>query len=147
MTRWAIAVLLIGGATLFLIGFNARLWRRYKTTVQARIDYGAADFDRDCAARGVDPAVPPVVRMALAPWYPDDLVPQPDDSFDRYLGADPEDVEEIVADCRRLLALPKPDRTHPEPVPELQTVGELAQYLSVRRAEMGAPATPQEQSS
>ncbi len=133
------ALLLIGGAVLLMIGFNARMWRAHKALVQQRVDYGSGDFLEECRALGVSPEIAEALLAALRDHYPRELVPQPRDSLTAYLGLEPEDVEDIVARCWSVLGWERPDGRDPQQIPVMEEVGDIALWLEAQRH----PFTPQ----
>lgn len=127
------ALLLIGGAVLLMIGFNARLWRAQQALVRQRVEYDRGDFVRELAALGVSREVAEAVLAALADHYPPELTPQPRDSLSAYLGLDPDEVEDLALRCWRALGWPVPAGAAQRPIPVIEEVGDLALWFEAQR--------------
>lgn len=132
MTGGQKAAAIIALVVVAMVAFNWSLWRRLKASQGTRAAWSDDDFDAMLVARGVSPAIPPAVRVAVAHLYGTGVSPHPDDDFARFLAIDGDEIEDIVADAWDRLSLPRPDRDRPEQVPVLKDLADMADYLDQR---------------
>jgi len=110
------------------------LWRRMRLALAQRRHWTEADFVQSLTDRGCAAPVAAIVLRIVQPYYNAGVVPQPQDSFARFLAIDREEIEDLVEQAFALLDLPMPTIAEPEQVPVLATVGDLASYLNARAA-------------
>ncbi|PCG07743.1 hypothetical protein COA17_16855 [Sphingomonas ginsenosidimutans] len=125
MTGWEKVGALTALYAVGMLWANYAMLRRVKGAVAERAAWTAADFDAVFA--GADPRVAPAVRAALAPWYGEGVVPQPEDTLKRFLKMARGDVEDVANAAAAALALPDDSL-----VPDLPDVAALVRYLDGR---------------
>jgi hypothetical protein len=129
MTGGQKAAAIIALAVIALAWFNWRMWRGLKAAQATRAAWTDADFCAMLVADGVAPAVAQAVRSVASRFYGEGISPHPDDDFARFLGVEPEEIEEMVAEVWPKLGLAEPTAADPQHIPQLRDLRELARYL------------------
>jgi hypothetical protein len=129
---WGILVAALLGFIALTILWNIRFRREQRMLAVSRSALTEATFQTLLTARGVPVEVVAAVRDTLAGYYLDGITPHPDDSFDAVLHVDQEEIQDMVEQVWKALALPVPTKADPEQIPNLMTVGDLALYVGSR---------------
>ncbi|PCG14294.1 MULTISPECIES: hypothetical protein [Sphingomonas] len=127
MTGWEKVGALTALYAVGMLWANYAMLRRVKGAVAERAAWTAADFDAVFAGADADPRVAPAVRAALALWYGEGVVPQPEDTLKRFLKMARGDVEDVANAAAAALSLPADPL-----VPDLPDVAALVRYLDGR---------------